>query len=312
MGTGASAGAAGELVQGASPEELQKILDALSPDDRAKLQGAMAQADAPAEGGAAAATSEAAAETEAPAEAKEAAEATAEAAVAPAEGAAEGDKDAPFLAEYFAKVQSRTAALISDQEKLLALAVDPEANKKLNEESKAWFESEAKPLLEKSFKRHDINNSDVLDPKEADLLFKHMVREETNFAQAISALSIEAGARMSMGMLKLVSIEEREKIKPLLEEQIKKKIESAMAEVQKKEDNYKANKADFDAAAFKVLDTNADGTLQLVEFLAAFEPHTSKNMEMYMALGYVTKEEFEEQKKREEQATEQAGECAQQ
>merc|ERR1739844_753218 len=100
---------------------------------------------------------------------------------------------------------------------------------------------------------------------------------------------------------------EREKIKPHLEEQMKQRIEAAQADVQKKEDNYKANKADFDAAAFRVLDTNADGTLQLVEFIAAFEPDTEKNLALHLALGYIIKEEVEAQKKREEKATEDAG-----
>merc|ERR1719512_640972 len=113
-----------------------------------------------------------------------------------------------------------------------------------------------------------------------------------------------------MGTLDSLSEEEREKIKPLLEEQMKKEIEAAQAEVQKKEENYKANKAEYDAAAFKVLDTNGDGTIQLVEFIAAFEPDTAKNLELKMAIGYMTKEEFEEQKKREEQAKD-AGGCSQ-
>merc|ERR1740121_2902378 len=116
-------------------------------------------------------------------------------------------------------------------------------------------------------------------------------------------------------MLDMLSEEEKEQIKPQLEEQMRKSIEIAQAEVQKKEDNYKASKAACDAAAFKVLDTNADGTIQVSEFLAAFEPETEKNVEMHIALGYLTKEEVDEQKKREQEAQErvQAAEnCAQQ
>merc|ERR1719346_763807 len=105
-----------------------------------------------------------------------------------------------------------------------------------------------------------------------------------------------------MGELETMSEEEREKLKPHLEEHMKKQIEAAQAEAQRKEDIYKANKADYNAAAFKVLDTNTDGTIQLVEFIAAFEPNSAKNLELKMAVGYMTKEDVEEQKKREEQA----------
>jgi len=341
MGTGASAQQASEAVQSASPEELQAYLDSLSPEDRAKLEGAVAvatteapaaeaaaEAEAPAD--AAAAPAEAAGEeTKAPAEAAkgeaaegEAAEGeAAEAKAAEAEGeAAKGEAaeakaastSAESLAEYFDKVQSRTAALIGDQEKLMAIAMDPEAKTKMAEESKAWFDAEAKPLLEKSFKFHDTKNTDVLDKEEAAVFFTHLVQEDTDFAQAVSALTIEAGVKMSMGMLGSLSEEEREKIKPQLEEQMKQQIEASQAEVQKKEDAYKANKSDLDAAAFKVLDTNKDGTLQLSEFLAAFEPGSSKNVDLHVALGFVSKEEVEEQKKREEAAKEEAAGCSQQ
>merc|ERR1719210_1929527 len=105
-------------------------------------------------------------------------------------------------------------------------------------------------------------------------------------------------------MLNSMSEEEREQVKPMLEEQMQKKIEAAQAEVQKKEDNYKANKAACDAAAFKVLDTNEDGTIQVSEFLAAFEPDTEKNVEMHIALGYLTQEEVDQQKAREQEAQE--------
>merc|ERR1711972_722169 len=202
--------------------------------------------------------------------------------------------------------------MLEDTEKLMALAIDPEAKKKMAEESKAWFESEAKPLLEKSFKHHDTSNTGVLDKAEAAIFFKHMVGEETDFAQAMVAFSIEAGIKMSLATLESLSEEDREKIKPQLEEQMKKEIESAKADVQKKEENYKANKAELDAAAFSVLDTSGDGSLQLTEFLAAFEPDSTMNLEVHMALGYVTKEEVEEQKKREAAAKEQAGDCSQQ
>merc|ERR1711994_752863 len=132
------------------------------------------------------------------------------------------------------------------------------------------------------------------------------VHEETDMAKAMSALSIQAGIKMSLSMLEGMSQEDREQIKPEIEKQMKQAIETAKAEVQKKEDNYKADKAAHDAAAFKVLDTNGDGTVQLPEFIAAFEPETEMNTNLHIALGYLTKEEVEQQKKMQEQAKEDA------
>merc|ERR1719499_1121409 len=123
--------------------------------------------------------------------------------------------------------------MIEDQERLLTLAVDPEAKKKFAEDQKAWFDIEAKPLLEKSFKHHDTKNTDVLDKEEAAVFFNHMVKEETDFGKTMSALTIEAGIKMSMSMLEGMSEEDRAAIQPQLEAEMKKRIEAAQAEVQK-------------------------------------------------------------------------------
>merc|ERR1719491_1619861 len=103
-------------------------------------------------------------------------------------------------------------------------------------------------------------------------------------------------------MLDSLSQEDREAIKPQIEQQMKDAIKAAQTAVQKKEDHYKSDKATHDAAAMKVLDTNGDGTIQLAEFIAAFEPETEKNVELHIALGYLTKEEVEAQKKAEGEA----------
>lgn len=215
---------------------------------------------------------------------------------------------APFLAEYFDKVQARTEALITDEEKLLALATSPDPQRKLKEEAMSWFEAEARPLLEKSFKHHDTKGTGVLDREEAAAFFSHLVMEETDLAKAMSALTIDTGIRMSMAELDGLSQETRAELKPIFEKQIKDEIAKAKAEVQKKEDSYKSDKASHDAAAMKVLDVNGDGTIQLPEFLAAFEPDNQKNLELHIALGYLTEEEVKAQQKRQADGPE----CAQQ
>jgi len=297
MGAGASASQV--AVQKATPEEVKAAFDALEPDQQARVKEAMAAAQA---AGGEAAGGEATSSETAPEKAEKAATEAAPAEAAPKPQEAEDlAKSAPYLAEYFAKAQARTEALIGDQERLMAIAMDPEAQKKIKEESQEWFKTEARPLLEKSFKHHDYRTSDTLDPEEAGKFFQHMISAETQLAKAMSALAIEAGIKMSMQMLEnMLGPEERIELKAQIEAQIQKAIEVAKAEVQKKEDNYMANKAENDKAAFKVLDRNGDGTIQLQEFLAAFEPETERNVELHLALGYLTQEEIEQQKMMEE------------
>merc|ERR1719422_889340 len=141
--------------------------------------------------------------------------------------------------------------------------MDQEAQSKLKEESKSWFENEARPLLEKSFKHHDKRNVGVLNKEEASTFFSNMVSKETMQAKAMSALSIEAAIKMSFGQLEArLTPEQREELKPQIEEQILNAVETAKVEVQKKEDRYMENKSACDAAAFKVLDANSDGTIE--------------------------------------------------
>jgi len=265
-----------------------------------------------------AATGDAAKEEEA-ASAEDLQKAAAEADAAPAEVAAQDDGAAetdqrPSLAVYFDRAEQRAKALLEDEEKLMQVALDPAQASKLKEESKEWFEKEAKPLLEKAFKQHDTKNTGVLDKEEAAAFFAHLVHEETDMAKAMSALSIEAGIRLNIALLEGLSDEDRAGLKPQIESQMKEAIKTAKAVVQTKEDKYKADKAAHDAAAFKVLDTSGDGSVQLPEFIAAFEPETPMNINLHIALGYLTQEEVDQQKKMEEQAKEDAksaSQCAQ-
>merc|ERR1711879_989250 len=65
-------------------------------------------------------------------------------------------------------------------------------------------------------------------------------------------------------------------------EKIEKDTKKAVKEIAKgflKEKDVKSE------AAFKVIDTSGDGSIQLEEFCAAFDPSSTKNMEMKRALG---------------------------
>ena len=52
---------------------------------------------------------------------------------------------------------------------------------------------------------------------------------------------------------------------------------------------YRANKAERDAAAFAICDTNGDGTLELAEIVAILTPEDPKNEAFQKALGFEAK-----------------------
>merc|ERR1719401_2332406 len=119
-------------------------------------------------------------------------------------------------------------------------AMNPDALKKVQAESKAWFESDGKPLLEKSFKHHDTKNTGVLDKEEASAFFAHLISEETAMAKAAGAKVVESGLATSMGMMEsMVPPDQREAMKAQIQGQMTQAIEQVKVEVQKKEDAYK-------------------------------------------------------------------------
>jgi len=294
MGAGASA--ASVAVTAASAEDLAATLAGLPEEDRTKvleaLKGAPAADAAAADAAAPAAPAADAAAADAAAADAPAADAAA--ADAPAADAAAGDAAAKpaekaaavsFIAEYFDKAQARTEALMADQAKLIEIITNPESAKKFQDECNAWFEADAKPLLEKSFKEHDTKGTGVLDKEEAAAFFANLIDEDTQLSKAMSA---SAGATAVRGQLKADNPEASDQ---QVEDRVKKAIEGRNAEIQKKQDAYTADKAARDAAALKVLDVSGDGTLDLKEFLAAFEPENKKNIELHLALGFLTEEE---------------------
>merc|ERR1719401_2570403 len=82
-----------------------------------------------------------------------------------------------------------------DQSSAVDTAMLPEALKKQSEETQAWYEIEAQPLLEKSFKHHDTKGTGVLDKEEARDFFEHMVSESTGIYKAAAAGTVETGLK---------------------------------------------------------------------------------------------------------------------
>lgn len=269
---------------GLPEEDRTKVLEALKgapAADAAVADAAAAAAPAADAAAADAAAADAPAADAAAADAPAADAAAGDAAAKPAEKAAA----VSFIAEYFDKAQARTEALMADQAKLIEIITNPESAKKFQDECNAWFEADAKPLLEKSFKEHDTKGTGVLDKEEAAAFFANLIDEDTQLSKAMSA---SAGATAVRGQLKADNPEASDQ---QVEDRVKKAIEGRNAEIQKKQDAYTADKAGRDAAAFKVLDVSGDGTLDLKEFLAAFEPENKKNIELHLALGFLTEEE---------------------
>merc|ERR1712228_364106 len=86
-------------------------------------------------------------------------------------------------------------------------------------------------------------------------------------------------------MVAMVPPEHAKEMAEQIKSQMGVQIDLIKMAIEKAKDEYMANKAERDAASFKVIDTSGDGTLQEQEFLAAFEPESEKNVAFMKALG---------------------------
>jgi hypothetical protein len=199
---------------------------------------------------------------------------------------------APYLHEYHMKIIKQMDGMMtkmSDPDYAFSLACDEDA-KAADEKEEADVKAELKELVEKSFKLHDTKGKDdLLDAEEAAVFFQNYSAE--------AAVMIEGVCKLTIGMMfkqQIIQIVEmgivQEGSKEEFKEELKAKVEEVLGQVKEKvkamEVDYLEHKEERNAAAFKVTDTNGDGTLNLSEAIAILVPGEGKNSEFTRALGF--------------------------
>jgi len=195
---------------------------------------------------------------------------------------------APYLKEYFEVIKDMVDGLASmDMGQMMAMAFDPELKKEFEKKTEDR-NAQLKELVTKSFKHHDTKDTNVLDKEEATVFFAHLVDEQTCFIAAVAQIaikkSIEMGIQMMAGFMGEDSADVQE-AKKTMGKEVEKGVKEAKENAQKAHEDYKKNKVDRDAAAFKVIDVNNDGTIQLEELIAAMTPDNPKMNALMAALG---------------------------
>eukprot|EP00930_Biecheleria_cincta_P093085 TRINITY_DN8323_c0_g1_i6.p1 TRINITY_DN8323_c0_g1~~TRINITY_DN8323_c0_g1_i6.p1 ORF type:complete len:263 (+),score=88.49 TRINITY_DN8323_c0_g1_i6:86-790(+) len=230
---------------------------------------------------------------------------------------ASSSKDAPHLAEYFKKLKAKTEAT---QEQMmdvgLAMLASGSADqaKKAKEEMLKWYEEEGKPCLTKSFEHHDKDKSGVLENAEAKVFFLNLIQETETFTLALAQSMAQKGLTLSIEMMKaMMGAADAKKMEKEAKAEIKKVLDAQKKDYDKRIKDYKDNKEARDADAFKVMDTSADGKIQLSEFLETFNPESDKQPVLLVALGFMTEQERVQQEQMKMMAAEGgAGGCEQQ
>merc|ERR1719498_34745 len=64
-----------------------------------------------------------------------------------------------------------------------------------------WYEKTGKPILEKSFKHHDKDDSKALEKEEAKVFFKNLIQEQETFTNAIAQVSANIQLKATIQMM---------------------------------------------------------------------------------------------------------------
>eukprot|EP00927_Polykrikos_kofoidii_P074440 TRINITY_DN7042_c0_g2_i3.p1 TRINITY_DN7042_c0_g2~~TRINITY_DN7042_c0_g2_i3.p1 ORF type:complete len:228 (-),score=48.38 TRINITY_DN7042_c0_g2_i3:721-1404(-) len=182
----------------------------------------------------------------------------------------------PCLHEYFAQQIAFARAELKNtptnfEEAINALAQNPEALKKKQEDSQKRLTSILLPLIEKSFDRHDTLKNGVLELEESCVFCQHYVDEQSEFIVCLQRMvQRETMQQIANGESDVGETHEISKIQDLVEQQVAAYVE---------------DKVNRDLDAFAVIDVNGDGKLQKKEVVKAMLPNTRKNLEFLNALG---------------------------
>lgn len=194
---------------------------------------------------------------------------------------------APFMHEYHMQVLK----MVEDQmsmgpEAMFEMMTDPKKQEEAQKKGEA-FNEELKVLIQKSFELHDSKKDNVLDKEEAALFFEHFVSEFSLMCKAVARLAGLTMIKMQIQMM-ASGLENDEEAKGFTEH-MKEQIKGAEKQIDEKVggmmEDYKNNRAERDAAAFAVTDTNGDGTLCLDEAIAVLTPGNPLNDRFIAALG---------------------------
>jgi hypothetical protein len=229
---------------------------------------------------------------------------------------------APHLHEYFRRV---VAFGNECTEALQALVTDNLMPLKLKAKQ-AGMIAEGAVFLTASFELHNPSGSGALSKEEADVFFNDLVHEEGDFAKAmgksviasaimqlVSQAEAEARKRYKEALREHVSRtgfliqaacasdEGRRQLKQGEDKTVNEALDVLRAQCNSqfkpllgKLDEfiatsmvaYEENRAERNAAAFKVIDVDGSETIQLSEFLAAMEQGSEKHKELKKALGF--------------------------
>jgi len=151
--------------------------------------------------------------------------------------------------------------------------------------------AEYEEMLRKSFERHDLDKSGKLDKKQAAIFFGNLLAEGSGFTEAMIGSLSKTLINSFMDGAKQGMPPDAEKHLPAIHKICEDDIKGATSQIAKftdeKKADYRANKAEKDAAAMVLADTDGNGGLDIEEFMKMMNPEEDVNKRLMETLGLV-------------------------
>lgn len=197
---------------------------------------------------------------------------------------------APYLHQYFEAMKKHAddenKLMIQDPEGMMDVLRDA-VKADVYRRNQQSFHNELKVYIQKTFNHHDTKRNGVLDRYESEALFTAYAKKIAQFGEVLAEISTQLAwemymrehAEMGRGKLSPAKIQEMQGV-------IAHHVGDMKIYFGQMKESYLKNKARRDLDAFRALDKDGDGQLQLGEVIAGLTPNTEQNMRLLRGLGF--------------------------
>merc|ERR1712232_363135 len=200
--------------------------------------------------------------------------------------------NSPYIGQYFdallQHMKADTEKTFSDSRSLAEMSLDPSKVAAREKKVRDLLHEQLKPLIEKAFDNHDVNQNGTLSHAESDKLFQNLVSQEAMFMECMGAIVLSA--HTNQALKKVAAMDKSKSDKDYLIQEAEKNAKRAYDEMKKETDRfidgYRKDKRNRDDKAFAVMDKNGNHQLEKEEMVQALLPFTDTNMKFIEALGF--------------------------
>jgi len=190
----------------------------------------------------------------------------------------EDSTTAPNLDEYFRTLERETkqfSSSMTNVNQALALAQDRDGNQQRMQQQHIKL----RPIIARAFDHHDTKKNGILDAEESKVFFDHYITRLAKFSKSMGKFQVQQSQKMALAMTGgMLGGGMASQMQDMMKQQANKAMKQSEKMIDDSLKQYRARPAQYNQAAFTLLDENKDGKLVKEVVVEAFMPGTAKNL----------------------------------